>query len=136
MVSRIDSGTAMLGTRRRAILATWTERSPIRSSSLTIRSAETTTRRSPATGCWSESSAKALSSTRSRLASIARSALITSSAIAASPVSSDAVARLTATSTWPHISARSMKMASSWSWKASRMGGAYERPKAAPDRLR
>ena len=100
----------MLGTRRRAILATWTERSPIRSSSLTIRSAETTTRRSPATGCWSESSAKALSSTRSRLASMAWSALITSSAIAASPVSRAAVARLTAVSTWPHMSARSMKI--------------------------
>ena len=81
MVARIESGTATLGTRRRAILATCTERSPIRSSSLTIRSAETTMRRSPATGCWSESSAKALSSTRSRLASMASSALMTCSAI-------------------------------------------------------
>ena len=40
MVGRISSGTATLGTRRRAILATWTDRSPIRSSSLTIRSAD------------------------------------------------------------------------------------------------
>ena len=37
-----SSGTAMSGTRSRAILATCTDRSPIRSSSLTIRSAATT----------------------------------------------------------------------------------------------
>ena len=73
-------------------MATWTDRSPIRSSSLTIRSAETIIRRSPATGCCRESSAKALSSMRSRLASMASSALITCSAVATSPVSSALVA--------------------------------------------
>ena len=123
MVGRSSSGTATFGTRSRAILATWTERSPIRSSSLTIRSAETIMRRSPATGCCSESSENAVSSTRSRARSIALSALITCSAMSASPLSSASVAWRTATSTWPQMSARSSKMASSWSWKASRMTG-------------
>ncbi len=86
MVGRAWSGTAMPGTRSRAILATCTERSPIRSSSLTIRSAATMVRRSRATGCCSERSSKADSSTRSRARSISRSALITRSAMAASPV--------------------------------------------------
>ena len=40
IVGRTSSGTATSGTRSRAILATCTERSPIRSSSLTIRSAD------------------------------------------------------------------------------------------------
>ena len=60
IVGRTSSGTATSGTRSRAILATCTDRSPIRSSSLTIRSAATTIRRSPATGCWSESSENAV----------------------------------------------------------------------------
>ena len=58
-------------------MATCTERSPIRSSSLTIRSADTTTRRSPATGCWSESRENAVSSTRSRARSTLSSAAMT-----------------------------------------------------------
>ena len=73
----------MLGTRSRAILATCTERSPIRSSSVTIRSAATTTRRSPATGAWRESRENAVSSTRTRASSITTSALMTRSAISA-----------------------------------------------------
>ena len=121
IVGRSSSGTATAGTRRRAILATWTERSPIRSSSLTIRSAETIIRRSPATGCCSDSSANDVSSTRSRAASIALSSLMTWSAVCTSPVISALVASRTATSTWPQISERSAKMPSSWSWKASRM---------------
>ena len=120
-VGRISSGTAMLGTRSRAILATCTDRSPIRSSSVTIRSAATTTRRSPATGCWRESRENAVSSTRSRAWSMPTSALITRSAISASPVSSASVAPETAASTWAQIAARSSKIESSWSWKASRM---------------
>ena len=121
MVGRISSGTATLGTRSRAILATCTDRSPIRSSSVTIRRAATTTRRSPATGCWRESSENAVSSTRSRARSISMSALITRSAISASPVSRASVAPETASSTWAQIAARSSKIESSWSWKASRM---------------
>ncbi len=62
-VGRISRGTATFGTRSRAILATCTDRSPIRSSSLTMRSAATTVRRSPATGCCRESSENAFSST-------------------------------------------------------------------------
>ena len=123
IVGRSSSGTATDGTRSRAILATWTERSPMRSSSLTIRSAETIIRRSPATGCWSESRANDVSSTRSRAASIALSLLITWSAVCTSPVISALVASRTATSTCPQMSDRSAKMPSSWSWKASRMSG-------------
>ena len=121
MVGRISSGTATCGTRSRAILATCTDRSPIRSSSLTIRSAETTTRRSPATGCWRERMEKAVSSTFSRALSMSASALITRSAISASPVSRASVARRTAVSTLRQMSARSWKTDSSCSWKASRM---------------
>ncbi len=60
------SGTATSGTRRRAILAMCTARSPIRSNSLTIRSDATSIRRSPATGFCSESSSKLCSSSFSR----------------------------------------------------------------------
>ena len=98
-----SAGTATLGTRSRAILATCTDRSPIRSSSVTIRSAATTVRRSLATGCCRDSSENAVSSTRSRARSIATSALITRSAISLSPVSSASVARWTASLTWPQI---------------------------------
>ena len=93
IVGRQPRGTATPGTRRRAILATCTDRSPIRSSSLTMRSAATTVRRSPATGCWSDSSSKAASSTRSRARSISMSALITCSAMTTSPDMRDSVAR-------------------------------------------
>ena len=117
-VGRISSGTAMLGTRSRAILATCTDRSPIRSSSVTIRSAATTTRRSPATGACRESSENAVSSTRTRARSIAASALMTRSAISASPLSRASVALETASSTWEQIAARSSKIDSSWSWKS------------------
>ena len=60
------SGTAMSGTRRRAILAMCTARSPMRSNSLTIRSDATSIRRSPATGFCRESSSKLSSSSFSR----------------------------------------------------------------------
>ncbi len=107
IVGRIWSGTAMSGTRSRAILATCTERSPIRSSSVTIRSADTTTRRSPATGCCRESSEKQVSSTFSRARSTSASLLMTDSAISASPVSSASVARRAADSTIRQMPARS-----------------------------
>ena len=116
MVGRISSGTAISGTRSRAILATCTDRSPIRSSSLTIRSAETTIRRSPATGCCSDSRDRQLSSTFSVARSISTSALMTASAVSASPVSSAWVASRTACCTLPQTAARSPKMESSWSW--------------------
>ncbi len=73
IVSLMSSGTATLGTRSRAILATCTDRSPIRSSSVTIRSAAMMTRRSPATGCCRLSSSNADSSTFSRARSISAS---------------------------------------------------------------
>ena len=60
MVGSIGSGgTATSGTRSCATLATCTDRSPIRSRSATIRTAATSIRRSPATGCCRASSSKA-----------------------------------------------------------------------------
>ena len=60
------------------------------------------TRRSPATGCWRESREKQLSSTRSVASSIWESALMTSWAFSASPVSRAWVASRTACCTLPH----------------------------------
>ena len=76
----ISVGIATSGTRSRATLATCTERSPIRSRSETMRSAATSIRSSPATGCCSAMSSKHRSSIDSRIASMAVSAEMTCSA--------------------------------------------------------
>ena len=109
------SGTATSGTRRRAIFAMCTARSPIRSNSLTIRSDATSIRRSPATGFCSESSSKLCSSICSRSASMRASSLITRSARWASPSSRAAVPSTTASRTRRAIVRRSSRIESSWS---------------------
>ena len=115
IVGTTGSGTATSGTRRRAILAMCTARSPIRSNSLTIRSEATSIRRSPATGFCSESSSKLCSSSFSRRASMLASLLITCSARWASPSSSAAVPSETASRTRRAIVTRSSRIESSWS---------------------
>ena len=109
------SGTATSGTRRRAILAMCTARSPIRSNSLTIRSDATSIRRSPATGFCSDSSSKLCSSICSRSVSMRASLLITRSARWASPSSRAAVPSTTASRTRRAIVTRSSRIESSWS---------------------
>ena len=90
----------------------------MRSSDALIRRADTTIRRSVATGCcWASSSTQRSSRSRS-MASIARSSTITDSASARSAVSSAMPAFVMACSTWPLMAARSSP---SWCSSASKM---------------
>ena len=79
-IGRISAGITCAGCRRRAALATWIASAPIRCMSATIQMAETTVRRSEATGASRASSSSATFSALDRISSSRTSEAITCSA--------------------------------------------------------